>query len=477
MKRYIPFIFICLLVSFNLAQQSAYEVVHLTSICRHGARTPIRNSLKLDMVNTLGKAVLTGNGIRQHFILGSKLRAAYPSIFSQYDPSKFDIYVSSVPRTIQSAQSQAAGLFPFGTGHNMTVPDDSKYSQPPFKGAEFTFKNESTLPHSFRPINYIMKTQSIDLYFFSEFQKVCPSAFIFREKAAHKAAEGLSEWTKSVSQELKGSGLSPKEIFGQDDFTFDNIGWLGDELKAFNNYYGKLYGSLSKELSEKVDRLGSLRFAFEHLEEKINRLIADNIARQIVQTIESVVDGTETKKNFLMFSGHDTTIFSQILLFNLSSISCITDWAQYKPVPASCLTPPDYASTLIYEINKKGGSYYIRTLYNNKPVEICASNNDDYYCKASEFVKTVESKLYYKWSDKGNFCGNPYYITDREITKKEFLTLVLIGGGFGIAFLVLLGVYIAMLIKSKKENVLEAPQTPLDYRKALNMDDSSPTKL
>jgi hypothetical protein len=444
--------------------QTAYQVVHLTELCRHGARTPLSDALKLDINKKYGKGALTGNGQRQQFLLGSKLRVLYPQIFQEFNPAKFELLVSSTARTILSAQSQAAGLYPFGLGVNMTVDDSSSFSKPPFQGGEWTFKNTSALPHAFRPLNYVMRTASIDNMFFSDFATVCPNAFKVRQEVSKRLADELADWTKALLSDLKNAGLSSRDLFGKEVFTFENIATLGDEFKAYFNYYGRPYGSLSDDLHEKVSRLLQYKFAIESGDDKTNRLVTNEQARKIVNTMAAIVNGTETKKNFLLLSGHDSNIFAQLVQLNLTTVACLKDWAQMKPLPQNCLLPPDYAAALIYELCKKGEEYFVRATLNNQPVQVCPANVDGHYCKFEDFRRTFETKLFYAFDDGPEFCGNLYFGIDREKLKSDYNSLLFIGGGFGVVFLGLVVVFIFLNLKEKRYlQVQEA--AAMDYKK------------
>ena len=445
--------------------QNIYEVVHLTEVCRHGARTPLSDTLKLDISKKLGLGTLTGNGQRMHYLLGSKLRVLYPQVFQEYNPSKFELLVSSTPRTILSAQSQAAGLYPFGLGANMTVDDSSSFCKPPFQGGEWTFKNNSALPHSFRPMNYVMRTAAIDNMFFSDFPTVCPSAFKVREDASQPHIDDLAGWAKSLSAELKNAGLSSRDLFGKEVFSLDNIATLGDEFKAYYNYYGRQYGSLSDDLHEKVSRVMQFRFAVQFSDDKVNRLYLNELARKLVNTMAAIANCTETKKNFLLFSGHDSNLFPQMVQLNLTTIACLKEWTQMKPLPKNCMLSPDYAAAIIYELNKRGVDYFVRATFNNVPVKVCENNVDGYYCRFEDFRRTIESKLYYTFEDGPEFCGNLYFGIDREKLKSDYNSLIYIGGGFGLVFLGLLVVFIFLNIKEKRYLEVQEAATS-DYKKA-----------
>jgi hypothetical protein len=65
--------------------------VFIAEVFRHGARTPTKNYLNEDYVNQFGLENLTGNGERQHFVLGSYIKLLYPDLFDfSEDPQNFN---------------------------------------------------------------------------------------------------------------------------------------------------------------------------------------------------------------------------------------------------------------------------------------------------------------------------------------------------------------------------------------------------
>lgn len=105
-------------------------------IFRHGARASnkvpypsiesvkdnLKDNIEPEKKNTYftnGLGMLTASGMRQHYLLGTKVRKDYVEkhrlINGTYNVTEIYIQSTQVPRTIQSAQSQLMGIFPLGT--------------------------------------------------------------------------------------------------------------------------------------------------------------------------------------------------------------------------------------------------------------------------------------------------------------------------------------------------------------------------
>ena len=94
-----------------------------------------------------------------------------------------------------------------------------------------------------------------------------------------------------------------------------------DEMKSFYNYYSDLHPKMTQELYDETFKIANLNFNLIYTEEKTTRLFSDGIARNIVEGLKSVANGTSSKA-LRLFSGHDTGLYSHMLLLNISSLEC-----------------------------------------------------------------------------------------------------------------------------------------------------------
>ena len=93
------------------------KVVQITEHARHGARTG--RDFFPDSDNAaevkLGQRTLTGNGMRQHYLIGLELRRRYPDILgtksSPIQADDIEAFTSGSERTVESAVSQLMAIF------------------------------------------------------------------------------------------------------------------------------------------------------------------------------------------------------------------------------------------------------------------------------------------------------------------------------------------------------------------------------
>lgn len=91
-------------------------------------------------------------GKRQHYLLGSQLREEMvPGFLStHYNPEEMHIYSSYSNRTIESAESQMTGLYPFGTGEKLSSHQETRAELSYYKDKNKL--GEEALPNAFQPI-------------------------------------------------------------------------------------------------------------------------------------------------------------------------------------------------------------------------------------------------------------------------------------------------------------------------------------
>ena len=116
------------------------ELCFVFEYSRHGTRSPSANTFDnktgkyLDYFNFTwdGRGELTPVGMRQHYILGIRNRLKYANFldFSHFNHLEILVASTLLNRTIESAYSQLLGMFPPGTGPQITK-DQINLSYPP----------------------------------------------------------------------------------------------------------------------------------------------------------------------------------------------------------------------------------------------------------------------------------------------------------------------------------------------------------
>lgn len=455
-------IFGLLLVSFSNCQAS-YDIVHITEYMRHGARTTWINSLNLPFTKNLGVGNITGNGMRMHFVLGSQLRKNYPTVFTDtFKNTDFEIKSSSVYRCIMSAQSHLLGMYPLGLGEAFTLTSNDHKGQPPFAGLTETFVNASALPEAIRPFPYSVSSVETDYLFFPSMLKTCPTASKYSDDLNAKKIASYNYLITSLDSELKAAGFDPKKLYNKDNYTINLVSFLYDEMKSYFNYYGTYYQGVTEDLFNKMYRVANLNFKVLFPDEKMERLMSDGVARDIIDGLQAVVSGN-SKLKFRMFSGHDTGLWNHMLRYNLTDEQCLVDKIQKGTSQRPCEDMPDFASTFVYELAKKNNLFYVRVLYNGQPIQVCDKNDDVYYCQFDTFKAKVKDLLFYNDGDKVDFCGNALAQNYKNNTSNHTGLKIAIIAVSCVLAISLAAIFYLMYITSKlhrKENVVGYHEVP-----------------
>ena len=127
------------------------EALAAVEVFRHGDRTPIA-TFATDAYQPATwltePGQLTPRGMRAHYETGERLRKRWGDDWlGSYSPSKVFVRSTDVNRTLQSAFSQLAGLFPEGTGPLAYAPAHPDEPRPTGVRA-----NEPALPNRGQPV-------------------------------------------------------------------------------------------------------------------------------------------------------------------------------------------------------------------------------------------------------------------------------------------------------------------------------------
>ena len=217
-------VFIQIFFLLFISSLTEEKTVFLLTIFRHGARAPsdyYNTSTHLDYLfekwDSPGE--LTPTGRRMHYALGLRNREIYIEqkhfLSEKYDPHEILVYCTSYNRTLESVASQLHGLYPFGTGTEITN-EQKVNSFPPLNisskvKSELDKMNNSALPFrmSLVPIRMINKEEG--------------KITIRRKKGCEKRYSEIYEKNIKNSVELKNFVKKFKENYSQ----------------ALNKMYGK----------------------------------------------------------------------------------------------------------------------------------------------------------------------------------------------------------------------------------------------
>jgi len=350
------------------------ELLAVTVIYRHGDRTPIdsypNDPYKDQGYWPVGPGQLTPRGKRMHFHVGQYLRRRYGDKILREEYNETDIYVRStdVDRTLMSAMSNLAGLYPP-------------------KGNQIW--NPSIL---WQPIPVHTKPKSEDNLLSTHAE--CPRFnYLFDEMMKSKEMRAINEkfkWLYEYMSIHTGAVIdSPTEV----DYVFDAL-----FIEQIYNYTLPEWTRKPQEVyPEPMKFLRDLSFQLTTWTHEMKRLRSGPLIQDILDRAMKFVQSQNatslvqeaTGPKMTMYSGHDTTLASFLNSLDM-----------YEPSK-----PPPYASMIMVEVfrDKKTQENEVRFLFRNRTAHVTISNDgnlvtqDDDDDKTRPYVKYLLGKC-------GEFC-------------------------------------------------------------------------
>lgn len=308
------------------------KLVFAVSLIRHGDRAPYAkidgNNVECHWPNGIGE--LTPEGMHQEYLLGKKLRERYVSnlhlLAPEYKASSICVLSTSYTRTIMSAQSCLAGLYPNGTGQkfpdgSFALPDG--YQPIPIYTIGNKEKNilnpEFSHPDQFhRLMNYDSMNQP---------------DWILKN---NELASNFERWSKNLGVKITG-------IY--------DLMLPGDTLFCMSEHNMPLPAGLSREDADKIIETYLYVCLTRVAPKAFIKFMAEGFISKLSKDLQSAAEGKHQYK-YILYSGHDISIVAV-----MNALGC---------PPAK---NPPYASHLAFELYQDNSEYLIKVFYNGDFIE------------------------------------------------------------------------------------------------------------
>ena len=346
------------------------KILFVNEVWRHGARAPEIDGATEMFKN--GKGMLTSSGMRQHYMIGNQLRKRYVKNSPQDDKllsenfKHDEVYVRStqVHRTIQSAESQMLGMFPFNSSDADAINTFSitKYQPVPIH-------------------NYGQYVDDMVAY------GSCPfmvNDYLRRSKDPQIWEKYDKHFRPLIYDQISNAfNISSKDIDFINIYPFSDILWAED----FEGIQNRFNFTEDEWKFVKQIQLPSL---VELLSDVSNKIMVSRMVNPVVEMMKSKIglSFNETlvqkfvKSKFLLFSSHDYQM-SHILKF-LAPTNLDYKWIEY-------------ASVLIYELHsietpecvgsKSKDCFTVKIFYNFEQLQLPWCKKLD--CSFSEFESYI----------------------------------------------------------------------------------------
>jgi len=393
-------------------------------VFRHGARGP--EFSQYDEAHYWGNNAgqLTSSGTRMHYLLGVALKNQYPKLLEKYDAEKIYARSTDMNRTIMSVYSHLYGIFQ-DNGPALAPGVKKDEAIPPYQSDAIqktvqTLDNSYALPNNVQAVPIHVTTQERDNVLRP--WSACPLANKwYADGMGDKESSSVYESDmKDVVSHLNEKGLKTKNI--------DELYAISD-MAITNKFQGI---ALPAGITVDSQHFNDLNFLAEWVTIKSVDLFDDQkslYALGLLNTIKDYMNGKINGTNILDFvflSGHDTTLLSLLVPFNITTKDCFREnfknMKENKDLPYPHCKFPVYASNLIFELYKAPEPYVVFK-YNGNAVPFCGK--EDNKCTLKEFESYIQKVTKsFTMSDYQNMCQLP--IANNEKTYFWVVVLILL---------------------------------------------------
>lgn len=351
------------------------QLLFVAELCRHGDRTPLYE-FPADAWPASkwpeGVGELTAIGMRAHYELGTRLRERYVDsgyLSSSYTPEEVYVRSTDIDRTLTSATSQLAGLYPPGTAANTDV--RVRFGKDPLH------ENEGGLPHLFQPIPVHSEHRSTDVLLLPGNNCPMHQLTVYRKLQSPEYQEVVETNADFLEVARKLSG------FKGDKFSLTELERLHDTWTCFNAHSVPLPSDVTPDVLQKAKNLSDWQLTFMNRGVDVNRMRAGLILYEVKRFMAAAVQRDLQKlpkhhgkygKKFVLFSAHDTTVAATLAALQVFD-------GHYPP----------YNSTLIWELFKSpDGLLSIRIEYNGRALRLPGCSDE--YCPVHEYVMSTKER-------------------------------------------------------------------------------------
>lgn len=401
----VNFFFLCLLLSEieALSEDAKETVVMVNVLFRHGDRTPV-NPYPLDPYRnssywSTGWGQLTTTGMQRHYELGGWLRRRYISLLTN-DYSKQDVYIQStdVDRTLMSAESNLAGLYP---------PRGSRTFQPGLK---------------WQPIPVHTVPEHLDHLL--AMKKPCP-----RYDTEFIKAKNLPE-IRALEKEYQALFRYLSVQTGSEVKTIENAEYIHSTLfiEELNNF--TLPEWTKTVYPEPLKTLAQWSFALPAYTPMLRRLKGGPLIKEWIDHFQKKRSGKlDPDRKMYIYSAHDTTVANILNTLGVFHPHC-----------------PPYAATVLAELHQIKDVYYVGIVYkNSSDVQRLAIPGCSELCELDKFIALTKPMIPDNWEKE---CHHGLLFSSDDLNQLAISAL----GLSGVLSLTLLAVLIIGFVGQRRQN-------------------------
>ena len=374
--------------------------VYIAEVCRHGARSPWAYAPWDRDGRWSGEGQITPGGLRMHYLIGHELRNRFilQEQFLSQNYRDGEVYAHSTDynRTIMSAQSQLLGLYPSGTGPEIT-PEVTKKAVPPISVRDLNVITKALGNHALPN-----RTQIIPIHSEATEETLIldpvggPCQALNELSLARQLSSELNEiyakYPDAISAVASYLNLTNSAAIEQFSAILDSLfanrfhGYEVPEVFKNETLYERMY-NLNLEVYKYL----------YYTDARMLKLQTSLVLRDIADYMNYARLG-QTARKFTLYSAHDTTILPLLASLNIT----IDAWA-------------DYASSLFFILSyDTSAGFQVTVYYNDEPVIL----KD---CSVSPCPLDKFSAIIYNWSysDMNEACKPALSLSTVAVPSSE----------------------------------------------------------
>lgn len=368
------------------------EIVFVAELFRHGARASSASSNRIPFNQTykVPPSSLTANGGYMQYLLGAHMRKNYIEnqhvLSPTYKEEEILVLSSRTSRTIESAYAHLAGLYPPGTGANVSNPNITNML--PFKfGGESSASTETpVLPFNIQTIPVYTAAEKDDVILHGHDELACPNA-----ETIQAACESTPTYIQ-VQNQLSNTIVQLADLL---KVPVSKVN-LKLTKKVFSELHCAQYEGFDLPVQPESAFWKNMSFIYDFsnvykitYSEEALKAYATHFLQDLHDTILSVENNT-SKLRLKVYSAHDYTLITVLKSFKLTSWECILNQFNGKP-QTPCASTPEFAAQILWELHKVDGKYYVVMKYNDEVQNICGTS--DGMCTLGDFTKLLKAGM------------------------------------------------------------------------------------
>lgn len=386
---------LCLL-AFTVTTYVSAEMRFILNIFSNGAKAPSQEFVNNINEDRFGERweepnELTAIGMRQQFLLGSRNRAKYTNFLSEtYDPKEVQIKAQVTNSTLMSAEAHLQGLYPQGTGPNLSGYQRNIAYPPQGKTGYGTFNQEAfgapALPYNTQvfPVGTFSEKEYENFFMYNIKGSCQPMYYqIIDNQRNNETQNWLSDFASEYGARLQRAiGFSDVKIL--EDYHYTQT-----LLKDFVSDYveGKLLKRLTdnginlKDFNETATEflqydLYSVKNSGE--EPMMPEIVFSTFADQMEDWMDTRLRLDQQRIGYETFDEETESFTPKMVLYSVESdvIAAILKYLQLNLSTKIYYVP--YASSLYFELKRPDGKdpttltefdYFVDIVFNDIPLK------------------------------------------------------------------------------------------------------------